>query len=541
MSKKDLEALAGKKFAQKELEEALMYVKAEIDSAEGDAFKVDVKETNRPDLWSAEGVARELRARIGRERGIPQYRLGKSGLVVTIEKSVKEVRPLTVCAVVKGVRITEPALVQLIQLQEKVALTFGRRRKEAAIGIYDYGKIRGNIRYYGANPKEKKFVPLECKVEMSLEEILEAHPKGKEFAGLLKGKKLYPIFEDAGGEVLSMPPIINSNYSGKVTERTRDLFIEVSGFGMETISAALNVIVMALADRGGKIETVTVVDADGKKFATPKFGTKKITADIAYLKRVSGIELKDSEIISLLERARYEVKKSGNKLLLEYPDYRPDVFHACDVAEDLLIGYGYNRIRPQRPEMAVTGEERKETAYLDKVRDVCVGMGLQEVLTFVLTSKEKQGGLAGMQGAEYVEIANPVSANWSVMRRNIFPELLEFLSKNKHVEYPQNIFEVGKTAEPDSSSATKVKERNKVCAILCGKGYGFTQIKSGFEALCREMQKKCTLKEASHPALKEGRCAEISGDSKGFIGELKEEAAKRFGIGQPAALLEMEL
>jgi len=78
---------------------------------------------------------------------------------------------------------------------------------------------------------------------------------------------------------------------------------------------------------------------------------------------------------------------------------------------------------------------------------VCVGLALQEVLTFNLTSREKQEKMAGLKGQQFVEIANPVSGNWSIMRRNIYPELLEFLSKNKHVEYPQNIFEVGKTVE----------------------------------------------------------------------------------------------
>ena len=135
ISKKDLESLAGKKFTHKELEDALLYVKGEIDSQDGDTIKVDVKETNRPDLWSTEGVARELRARMGIRRGIPQYRAAKGNLKIVIEKSVKEVRPLTVGAVVRGLKITEPLLLQMIQLQEKIHATYGRKRKEAAMGV----------------------------------------------------------------------------------------------------------------------------------------------------------------------------------------------------------------------------------------------------------------------------------------------------------------------------------------------------------------------------------------------------------------------
>ena len=69
-SKKDLERLIGKKFTIPGLEEALMYVKGELDGQDGDALKIDVKETNRPDLWSSEGIAREIKARIGKEKEI---------------------------------------------------------------------------------------------------------------------------------------------------------------------------------------------------------------------------------------------------------------------------------------------------------------------------------------------------------------------------------------------------------------------------------------------------------------------------------------
>jgi len=311
MSKKDLEGLVGKKFSQKELEDALLYVKGEIDAQDGDNLKVDVKETNRPDVWSTEGISRELRARMGMEKGIPEYKVAKGKLKVRIEKSVKGVRPLTVGAVVKGIRITEPLLIQMIQLQEKIHTTYGRKRKEAAMGVYDFDKVRGDIRYYGAKPREKKFIPLEYRAEMGLDEILESHPKGREFGHLLKGKDVYPIFEDSEGNVLSMPPIINSNYSGKVTQSAKNLFIEVSGFNMHTISTALNVMVMALADRGGKIESATIIDADGKKFTTPAFGTKRMQVDISYLKKISGLNLSEREITALLQKARFEVKRKG--------------------------------------------------------------------------------------------------------------------------------------------------------------------------------------------------------------------------------------
>ena len=541
ISRKDLERLVGKKFSQKELEEALMFVKGEIDSAQGDSIKVDVKETNRPDLWSTEGIAREIRARIGRQKGVWKPKVGKPRLSVRIEKSVKEARPYTVGAVVRGIKVTENLLLQMIQLQEKVDGTHGRKRKESSTGIYDFDKIKGDIRYYGAEPGEKKFTPLEFKAEMDLDEILEMHPKGREYGHLLKGKKLYPIFEDSQGNVLSMPPIINSNYSGKVTEKTRNLFVEVSGFDRATISAGLKVMVMALADRGGKIEAVNIMDSDGKKSVTPEFGTKKMVVDPAHVEKVAGIHLGTKKMVELLEKAGMRAKTSGKKIVVWYPDYRQDIIHAIDIIEDIIISYGYNNIKPRKPEMSVVGEELKESLYLDKARDVCVGLGLQEILTFNLTSREKQETLVGLTGEKFVEIANPVSANWSIMRKNIYPELLEFASKNKHNEYPQKIFEIGKTVHLDPSTDTMTTERNRLCILLLGKGYGFTLIKSVFEAVCRELGKKCFLAPLKHASLREGKSARISGDSKGILGELSDKTAKNFGLEQQAVILEMDL
>jgi hypothetical protein len=54
----------GHAYSKEKLEEDLEFIKGEIDSLEGDLLKIDCKETNRPDLWSSEGIAREFVNRI---------------------------------------------------------------------------------------------------------------------------------------------------------------------------------------------------------------------------------------------------------------------------------------------------------------------------------------------------------------------------------------------------------------------------------------------------------------------------------------------
>ena len=229
-----------------------------------------------------------------------------------------------------------------------------------------------------------------------------------------------------------MPPVINSQTTGKVTEKTRNLFIEVTGMKWETIETALEVICMALADKGGKIYSCELnyptdkKPYPAKKIHTPTFKTEKMSFNKEIINKKTGLNLSDREIKDLLERARYNATVTANKVTVEYPSYRTDIMHPVDIIEDLLISYGFNKIAPQKIEMNVVGSQLKEAEYNDFVRDGCAGLGLQEIMTYNLSSKQVQ--LNNMQlSEELVEIANPVSVNFEILRKRLAPQLLDFL------------------------------------------------------------------------------------------------------------------
>ncbi len=457
-SKKDFEKLIGKRFSEEELIEALNYAKVELDGLEEDKMILDSKDANRPDLWSIEGIARQVKGKFS-EKGIPKYKVKKGKNKIIVDKSVKEIRPCSVGAIVKGIKIDDEILKQIIQLQEKVAMTFGRKRKEAAIGVYDFDKIKFPL-YYTTKDRKFKFIPLGYKVEMDLEEILETHEKGKEYGYLLeksREKNKFPIIIDSRGEVASMPPIINSAISGQVSSETKNLFIEVTGHNIESVSVALNVIVSALADRGGKIESVEV---EGKDY--PDFKEGKIRVEKKYAEKILGMELKETEYRKLLEEARYEVK--GKEV--RYAGYRQDILHPIDVVEDLIISYGYNKIEPKEVRLASIGKENIEHLIEENSAELGVGAGMQEVLNFTMTDKESQE----IFETELVEIANPVSNNYNVFRANIFPQLLKFLGKNKDKRMPQHIFEIGRCLIVNEKEERGVDEYLKFsCLVLDSK------------------------------------------------------------------------
>ena len=120
ISQSDLCSLIGKKIPIESLKQNILYAKGEIDGVEEDTLKVDLKDSNRPDLWSAEGIAREIKGRVTSKVGLPEYKIKRGNLVVHVDKKVSRVRPLTVCAVVRDLKINKQVLSQMIQFQEKI-------------------------------------------------------------------------------------------------------------------------------------------------------------------------------------------------------------------------------------------------------------------------------------------------------------------------------------------------------------------------------------------------------------------------------------
>jgi phenylalanyl-tRNA synthetase beta chain len=519
-----------------------LYAKGEIEEIKDEMLKIDIKDSNRPDLWSAEGIAREVKGRITKEVGIPKHKIKRSRVRVKVDKKVSKVRPLTVCAIAKDLKINQDVLSQIVQLQEKIAETFGRNRKDVAIGVYDLKKIKPPIKYTSVKPDKIKFIPLDFKEKLTPKEILKKHPKGKEFGHLLEGCKEYPMFIDSANEVLSIPPIINSEYSGKVTEKTKEVFIECSGFDFKFLIPALNVIVSALADRGAKIGSVKITYPD-KTINTPNLKPKKTSVNVNYVNKISGLKLSGKEICEFLEQARYQAKVKGKKIELFYPAYRQDIMHPRDVVEDVLISYSYNRIQPIYPKLMTIGSAGKKEVFSNKMAEMVIGLGLQEVLSCVLTNKKNLFEKMNLKSEEIVELANPVSARWNVFRNWLLPSLLEFLSHNQHVEYPQKLFEVGDVVALDKTGETKTRDVRKLACALADTKVSYEKISSLLDAFLTNLGVKYELRATEHQSFILGRVAEILVNNKpiGIIGEIHPKVLGNWKLEVPVVGLEINL
>lgn len=547
-SKKDLEQLMGFEIEDDQLETYFLPAKCELDEYKEGIIKLKATDTNRPDLWGVEGVARELKAHLGLDKGLPKYKFGKSDYIVEVSGE-NSFNPKEASAIIRNVDVTEDLLISIINFQEKVCNSFGGRRSEFALGIYALNKINGKKLKYTVVDKKTKFVPLGYDYEMTLEEVLKVHPKGKEFAVLLKDMDKYPVWIDEKGKIMSMPPIVNSNESGKVELGMQDLFLEITGKSQEKVDLVLLICAMAFADRGAKVESITVNYLDDKKSfvsldTTPYQMILSKDKIIEYL----GEKIDNETITRLLEQKHFDCKIVGNDVVVKYPKYRQDILHFVDVIEDLIIEFGYNVLKPEKLKFHTVGGLLQSTEWNQLVKEACIGLGLQEIVTFTLTSKKKQYDSLGLKANNCVEIANPMSDTIAIFRETILPEHLEFLIKNQHVSYPQNIFELGKVVSVSNKGKTEVaKEENHLCVTLCHNDVTYTEAKRCLDSVLANIgAKEIKFIAQDYPFMISKRSAKVSfvlGSTKceGVIGELSPQTLLNCGLNMPVACFEISV
>jgi len=540
LNRNAVENLIGKKLSDEKLKERISMLGTDLESIGKENINVEIF-PNRPDLLSEQGFARALSSFVGVKTGLRKYEVFKSGEKLLVDKTVDGIRPYTACAIVKDLKFDNEKIKEVIQIQEKLHVTYGRNRKRCAIGIYPMEKIKFPVKYKALHPNGIKFRPLEAVRHMDGLEILRQHKTGMEYAYLLDGLPRFPVFTDANNNILSMPPIINSHETGKITETTTDVFIETSGFYYDVCAKCLNMIVTALADMGGKIYSMDLVYPT-KKYVSPDLTPKKMKVKIDYINRLLGLKLKNNDVKKLLEKMGYGYEK-GNALI---PAYRADILHQADLAEDIAIAYGYENFDEIIPKVATIAEESEFELFKKKISYLLAGLGLLETKSYNLIDCNIQTKMMNME-MDVLSILDPVSLEYNSLRSWMTPSLLHILKENKHHEYPQKIFEIGRVFWEDKTNEYKnetgTAEAERLCVALCDMNADFTQIKQVFDYLMRMLDLKYETSEADHPSFIPGRTARISvnGQKVCYIGEIDPKVLENFGLEMPVGVFELNL
>jgi phenylalanyl-tRNA synthetase beta chain len=488
---------------------------------------------DRPDLYSAEGVARAMQGFLDLNTGLVEYAVEEGPIVLQVEESVKSVRPIIGCAVVRGLSFTSEAIESLMGLQEDLHWGLGRNRRKVAIGVHDLSRVTPPFRYFGEDP-DRKFVPLDFAEEMSMQEILQKHPKGKGYGHILQGCERYPLIVDAKNQVLSFPPIINGELTS-VTEKTEDLFIDVTGMdGM--VHKALNIVVTSLAERGGRIESVRVMRSEGD-FVSPNLQPSSWTVNAAEANKLIGFDLLPQELAECLKRMRFGAVANGSEVRVQVPAYRADIMHSWDIFEDAAKAYGFDRLDAHLPGTVTVGRAHPSELRKGEIREVMAGLGYLETMPFTLTNEKMhfQWMRRSPQGAGVVHVMHPISELHTILRTSLLSSLLDIFAMNQHHPLPQRIFAVGDVV-------VEKKTRMHLAAASIHSGANFSEIRSAVDAVLRELAITVEIVPSQDGALLPGRGADMMamGRKIGCFGELHPLVLRSFGLEQPTVGLELQ-
>jgi phenylalanyl-tRNA synthetase beta chain len=532
----------GKQLTVEEMTKWLPWVGFDIEEIGEDYVKVEFN-PNRVDLCSYAGVARAFKGLMGWETGLPKYEAKDSKTVLKISKAVSNIRPYMLAAVVRNINLDEDAISELMEMQEDLHWGIGRNRKKASIGVHNLDVVSPLFTFTAVEPDKARFVPLDRTEEMSLREILEKHEKGTAYRQLVDWAPKYPLLIDKDGKVLSMPPIINGELT-RVSSRTTNLFLDVTGTDLKAVERSLNILATALADMGGTIEKVHVKYPD-HTVVSPDFTPQKAKLRINYANEMLGLKLSEAQVIESLKKCRLDAKMLTTGLVeVSVPAYRIDMLHEVDLVEEVAVGYGYYRLKPTIPETLTIGEQHPAHRLANKVRQIMTGLGFTEAMNFTLTNEVAHYEKMRQKARSVIKLANPVSAEYTILRETLLPILMKNLADNKHESFPQRLFEVSDVGCINLRAETRVERRLHVAGVSSHSAANFTEIKSAVEALLSNMGlKQWEIRAVKHPSFIEGRAAAIILKRKeiGVLGEVHPEVLNNFELENPASAFEIDL
>ncbi|MBI4144156.1 phenylalanine--tRNA ligase subunit beta [Candidatus Woesearchaeota archaeon] len=525
-SRNDFFKLLGTSLSEEQLSLLLCRVKAELETF-GDNIVVKFNDTNLPWIWSVEGLVCVLKGLLGLEKGLPLVSV-KSGSKNIIAEKISG-RPFIAGFCAAGV-VSENLLIQLVQLQEKFCDAYGRKRSKIAVGIYSAEKISFPVRYSFFDGSTK-FVALNGTL-MGLSEILEKHPKGKEYAHIVHGWKKFPLLVDNQNNVLSFPPIINSEHSGRVVPGISSLFFEATGTDEQGVMLACAIFAFALFQRGFELESVVTIYPD-KQIVAPDFTPRSVQLDMGLVESVLGLGLSEPSVKGLLEKLRYDSSK------MVVPAMRHDIMHSVDVVEDVAIAYGYENITPEKLALYTKGATSNEQYFGDDVRLFLAGCGFQEVFSPYLTSKKLLFDMMNCAASPLVEIDQFYSESYSVVRNSILPVLLEFLAGNKHVDYPQRVFEEGLVCV----RSPEIVDYRNVAFVSAHSTASLTEMRQVLDFLFKSIGMTYSVEELANDSCIPGRCGSVfvKNHRIGFFGELHPKVLENFKLDVPVSVAELNI
>ena len=520
----------------------LPFIGVDIEGIDKEKIRVEYN-PNRPDFSSDIGVFRSLNGLLNIKIGLPPFKYSSDRLYrITIDPSVNKIRPIILFFVAKNDKINNFILNQLILMQEDLHNGIARGRKKAAIGIHDLDAIKFPL-IYNTRAGNESFIPLGQTQPFKFKEVLSDLEVGKQYGNLLKNFNQYPTISDKNNNVISFPPIINSNNT-KITDKSKNLLIEITGTNLETCQSILAIISYYLYDEGYELFSGFVHENKSISSSLKLLKDKIVLVDKNIIKRYLGLDLSIKDIIQILNRCRIGISISKNKRIKCFiPPYRIDVITPIDIVEEVAIGYGIDNLESTTPLFPISsGARNNYFRKIDEIKETLIGLGLLEMVNFTMLDWTISTifNFADNELLEKIKVNESKSKEHEFLRTNILSSLVHNLSYNVHEEYPQKIFEIGKTF----SFNNKITEQWNLGVLLASNNANYTEAKSILQSIFKiNFEMEFTTRRNDNNLFLKGRSADILYENKliGFIGEISPDLITKFNLRVPLSGFELNL
>ena len=293
---------------------------------------------------------------------------------------------------------------------------------------------------------------------------------------------------------------------------------------------------------------------------------KNVTLRAAEVSRILGMDFSLADMTRILASLEFGctagAKNGDPRLEVAVPSHRLDVSEAADLIEEIARVHGYDAIPstlmrdvlpPQRSQPYLEG--------LERTRDILVGCGLTETLSYSLSSLDaiNRARAEGPPAVadDYVGLANPISSERQLLRQSLLPSLLETLCANRRYRQRMTLFEIGRVYRPQAGEELPLEQRYLGIAVTGSllprtwhdadepPQFGWTHLKGMIDTLAQRLNvPRVRFAAATHPSLHPVRSAALSvrDEPLGFAGEVHPLVCERFDLAdQPVAMLELNL
>jgi len=288
-----------------------------------------------------------------------------------------------------------------------------------------------------------------------------------------------------------------------------------------------------LADRGAEVYEVHNRYPDGSVVTTPNLDPWVMEVDNDYVNRTLGVEFTPQMSAHELGKMGHGAEVGGGVIKVLVPSYRADVMHPIDLVEDIAIAHRYDSFEPVIPAISCEAGEDPLEVFSRKLRNFMVGLGLLEVVTFMMSNREKLFHRMSLPEEPICETENPKMEAYDSLRNRLLPGLMEVLSANKHHPYPQSL----------PSTETGARSRRRLAVVLCHSGASFSEIKAAMNTVLENLGVGVEVEEGGWGCFIEGRrfTATLGGESLCWAGEVRPEVLESWELEMPVAALEMDV